>query len=178
MPVVEYEVKYLDVDRVAMASRIASAGGEHKGGRMMRRYVYDTVPPAAGRWVRLREDGSLTTLCVKEITSDAIDGTSETETVVGDFETTHALLGRMGVPHRSYQENHRDSWVLDGVRLEIDSWPLIPPYLEIEGDCVEDVHGVAARLSIAVPELTSENTTKVFARYGIDLEHISDLRFP
>ncbi|MFF4945521.1 adenylate cyclase [Streptomyces rubiginosohelvolus] len=178
MPVVEYEAKYLDVDPAAMASRIALAGGEHKGGRMMRRYVYDTVPPAAGRWVRLRDDGSLTTLCVKEITSDAIDGTSETETVVGDFETTHALLGRMGVPHRSYQENHRDSWVLDGVRLEIDSWPLIPPYLEIEGDCVEDVHGVAARLSIAVPELTSENTTKVFARYGIDLERISDLRFP
>ncbi|MBK3529546.1 adenylate cyclase [Streptomyces sp. MBT67] len=178
MPVVEYEAKYLDVDPAAMASRIALAGGEHKGGRMMRRYVYYTVPPAAGRWVRLRDDGSLTTLCVKEITSDAIDGTSETETVVGDFETTHALLGRMGVPHRSYQENHRDSWVLDGVRLEIDSWPLIPPYLEIEGDCVEDVHGVAARLSIAVPELTSENTTKVFARYGIDLERISDLRFP
>ncbi|KFK86917.1 adenylate cyclase [Streptomyces sp. JS01] len=178
MPVVEYEAKYLDVDRAAMASRIASAGGEYKGGRMMRRYVYDTVPPAAGRWVRLRDDGSLTTLCVKEITSDAIDGTSETETVVGDFETTHALLGRMGLPHRSYQENHRDSWTLDSVRLEIDSWPLIPPYLEIEGDCVEDVHGVAARLSIAVRELTSENTTKVYARYGIDLERISDLRFP
>ncbi|MEU5330194.1 hypothetical protein [Streptomyces parvus] len=42
----------------------------------------------------------------------------------------------------------------------------------------EDVHGVAARLSISVRELTSQNTTKVYARYGIDLERISDLRFP
>ncbi len=33
-------------------------------------------------------------------------------------------------------------------------------------------------LSIAVPELTTENTVKVYARYGIDLESISDLRFP
>ncbi|MFF0503320.1 CYTH domain-containing protein [Streptomyces fimicarius] len=178
MPAVEYEAKYLDVDPAAMAARIAAAGGEHVGGRLMRRYVYDTVPPTEGRWVRLRDDGSLTTLCVKEITSDAIDGTSETETVVGDFETAHALLGRMGVKHRSYQENHRDSWVLDGVRLEIDSWPLISPYLEIEGDCADAVRNAAARLSIAVRELTSENTTKVFARYGIDLESIADLRFP
>ncbi|MFI1805256.1 adenylate cyclase [Streptomyces californicus] len=178
MPVVECEAKYLDVDPAAMAALIASAGGEHRGGRLMRRYVYDTVPPMEGRWVRLRDDGSLTTLCVKEITSDAIDGTSETETVVGDFETTHALLGRMGVPPRSYQENHRDSWTLHGVRLEIDSWPLIPPYLEIESDCVEDVQRTADRLSIAVPELTTENTVKVYARYGIDLESISDLRFP
>ncbi|MDW4902161.1 MULTISPECIES: hypothetical protein [Streptomyces] len=84
----------------------------------------------------------------------------------------------MGVPPRSYQENHRDSWTLHGVRLEIDSWPLIPPYLEIEGDCVEDVQRAADRLSIAVPELTTENTVKVYARYGIDLESISDLRFP
>lgn len=64
------------------------------------------------------------------------------------------------------------------MRLEIDSWPLIPPYLEIEGDCVEDVQRAADRLSIAVSELTTENTVKVYARYGIDLESISDLRFP
>ncbi|MFG3407764.1 CYTH domain-containing protein [Streptomyces sp. NPDC048142] len=178
MPVVEYEAKYLDIDPAAMAGRIAAAGGEHSGGRLMRRYVYDTVPPLEGRWVRLRDDGEEATLCVKEITSDAIDGTSETETTVGNFETAHALLGRMGMRHRSYQENHRDSWVLEGVRLEIDSWPLIPPYLEIEGDTAEDVRVAAARLSIDMSELTSENTTKVFARYGIDLDGISDLRFP
>ncbi|WP_329156537.1 CYTH domain-containing protein [Streptomyces anulatus] len=177
MPVVEYEAKYLEVDPAAMAARIAAAGGEHRGGRLMRRYVYDTVPPMDGRWVRLRDDGTAATLCVKEVTSDAIDGTSETETAVGDFETAHALLGRMGIQHRSYQENHRDSWGLAGVRLEIDSWPLIPSYLEIEGNTAEDVQVAAARLSIDMSELTSENTTKVFARYGIDLEGISDLRF-
>lgn len=178
MPVVEYEAKYLDVDPVAMADRIRAAGGEHRGDRLMRRYVYDTVPPSKSRWVRLRDNGAETTLCVKEISSDAIDGTSETETTVGDFETAHALLGRMGIQPRSYQENRRDSWVLGGVRLEIDSWPLIPPYLEIEGDTAEDVGAAAARLAIDPSVLTSENTTKVFARYGFDLEGMPDLRFP
>ncbi|MEV4970243.1 class IV adenylate cyclase [Streptomyces scopuliridis] len=177
MSAVEYEAKFLDIDPADMAARIAAEGGELVATRLMRRYVYDTIPAEPGRWIRLRDTGSEATLCVKEITSDAIDGTYETETAVGDFEAAHALLGRIGISPRSYQENRRDSWLLDGVRLEIDSWPLIPPYLEIEGDEAEQVWATAKRLSIPAEELTSENTTKVFARYGIDLESIADLRF-
>ncbi|MFJ1644077.1 class IV adenylate cyclase [Streptomyces sp. NPDC088258] len=178
MPVVEYEAKLLNVDVTAMSARIAKAGGRHVADRFMRRYVYDVLPSDPGRWIRLRDTGDEVTLCVKEITSDAIDGTHETETTVGDFDTAHALLGRMGITPRSYQENRRTSWLLDGVRLEIDSWPLIPPYLEIEGDETEQVWAAAERLAVPLEELTSENTTKVFARYGIDLPSIADLRFP
>ncbi|WP_406114543.1 class IV adenylate cyclase [Streptomyces sp. NBC_01014] len=177
MHAVEYEAKFLDIEPLSMASRIEQAGGVFRGERLMRRYVYDTVPPVQGRWLRLRDSGDGVTLCVKTITSDAIDGTQETETTVGSFEDTHALLGLMGLTPRSYQENRRSSWVLDEVRLEIDSWPGIPPYLEIEGDDEQAVRATAERLSIPSEELTSENTTKVFRRYGIDLEPITDLRF-
>src|SRR5882757_8717166 len=175
MSSIEYEAKHLNIDAPAMAARIAEAGGAHLGAHLLRRYVYDTVPAAPGRWIRLRDTGRTVTLCVKEIASDEIDGTRETETTVGDFDTTHALLGRIGIPPRSYQENRRDSWLLDGVRLEIDSWPRIPPYLEIEGDSAEEVWAAAKRLFIPRDQLTSENTTKVFLRYGIDLGSIDDL---
>ncbi|MEK2475840.1 class IV adenylate cyclase [Streptomyces noursei] len=177
MHTIEYEAKVLGIDPDAMAERIKVAGGSFQGERLMRRYVYDTVPAVSGRWVRLRDSGGAVTLCVKTISSDAIDGTRETETTVGSFEDTHALLGLMGLTHRSYQENRRSSWLLDGVRLEIDEWPRIPPYLEIEGDTEEQVWATAECLSIPRSDLTSENTTKVFARYGIDLDSISELRF-
>lgn len=177
MPAIEYEAKYLDIDPAQIVDRIRAAGGTPCGERLMRRYVYDTVPAQTGRWIRLRDTGSEVTLCVKEIASDAIDGTRETETTVGAFETAHALLGRAGITPRSYQENRRESWLLDGVRLEIDAWPLIPPYLEIEGDDADQVWETARRLSIPDTALTSENTTKVYARYGIDLDTITDLRF-
>ncbi|KUL50127.1 adenylate cyclase [Streptomyces sp. NRRL F-4489] len=177
MHTIEYEAKALDIDPAAMAERIRAAGGTFQGERLMRRYVYDTVPPVPGRWVRLRDSGGAVTLCVKTISSDAIDGTRETETTVGSFEDTHALLGLMGLTHRGYQENRRASWLLDGVRLEIDTWPRIPPYLEIEADTEEQVWATADRLALPRSGLTSENTTKVFTRYGIDLEAISELRF-
>jgi adenylate cyclase class 2 len=36
---------------------------------------------------------------------------------------------------------------------------------------------VASLLGYAESDLTGENTTKVYARYGIDLSTITDLRF-
>ncbi|MFI7067882.1 class IV adenylate cyclase [Kribbella sp. NPDC050124] len=176
MPI-EFEAKVLDVEPGEMADRILRLGGCRVGDRLMRRYVYDIQAGDASRWIRLRDTGSAVTLTVKEIAHDGIDGTTETEVVVGDFEGANELLGRIGFVPKSYQENRRESFELRGAQLEIDSWPLIPPYLEIEGQSREHVVEVANLLGVAEDRLTGENTTKVYARYGIDLSAIPDLRF-
>jgi adenylate cyclase, class 2 len=176
---IEHEAKVLDIDPEAVTARILATGGRQvAGARLMRRHVYDIVPGDMSKWIRLRDTGTETTLCVKEIRSDAIDGTLEVETAVGDFAATNELLGLLGFTPKSYQENKRTSFLLDNVQVELDEWPLIPPYLEIEGQAKDDVVGVASLLGYEEDQLTGENTVKVYARYGIDLETIPDLRFP
>ncbi|MDA8370026.1 MAG: hypothetical protein M0026_09155 [Nocardiopsaceae bacterium] len=123
----------------------------------IRCYVYDIDPADQSRWVRLRDNG--------------------TETAVGDFDTADTLLGKLGHRPKAYQENRRRRFLLDGARLEIDSWPRIPPYLEIKAADRAEVVRVAALLGYSENDLTGENTTKVYARYGIDLAEISELRF-
>lgn len=178
MPI-EHEAKVLDIDLDEARAVILSNGGcQVNEPKLMRRYVYDITPGDMSKWIRLRDTGSETTLCVKEIRSDAIDGTHEVETTVSDFATTNELLGLLGFTPKSYQENRRTSFVLDRVRLELDEWPLIPSYLEIEGDTPAEVLGVARILGFTEDQLTSENTMKVYARYGIDLASIRELRFP
>jgi adenylate cyclase class 2 len=176
MPV-EFEAKVLGVEPAELAERILALGGVRGAERLMRRYVYDVQAGDESRWIRLRDSGTAVTLTVKEIAHDGIDGTTETEVMVGDFETTNELLRRIGFEAKSYQENRRSSYELQGAELEIDWWPLIPPYLEIEGRSREHVIDVAGLLGIPESELTGENTTKVYARYGIDLSTIVDLRF-
>lgn len=169
MPI-EFEAKILNVDPDEITARILAAGGAVvRPETLMRRRVYDIVAGDAGRWIRLRDSGSEITLAVKEIAHDGIDGTTETEVRVDDFDTTDRLLQRLGFSAKSYQENRRTSFVLDGARLEIDRWPLIPAYLEVEGDSREHVLAVAARLGHGEADLTGENTTAVYARHGIDL---------
>ncbi|WP_283137790.1 class IV adenylate cyclase [Rhizohabitans arisaemae] len=175
---IEYEAKALEVDPEKVRQLIDEAGGEQVSDRQLqRRYVYDTIPALVGKWVRLRDTGQTVTLCVKQILSDEVDGTHETEVVVSDFAEAHALLQLAGLAPRTYQENYRTSYRLGAVRLEVDEWPSIPPYLEVEADSEDEVWAAAARLGIARESLTSINTTEVYAQYGIDLHAIDSLRF-
>ena len=176
MPI-EYEAKVLDVDPGAKHREILDKGGAPIGAYEQRRYVYDITPGDHTKWIRLRDDGDKVTLTVKQIAHDGIDGTHEEEVEVDDFEATNALLELMGFKAKAYQENRRESYVLDGARLEVDQWPLIPPYMEIEAESKEEVERIASLLGYSEDQLTGENTTKVYARYGIDLNEIKDLRF-
>jgi adenylate cyclase, class 2 len=174
----EYEAKILDVDPAATADLILSKGGtEVSTPTLQRRYVYGITAGDQGKWIRLRDNGRQTTLAVKHITHDGIDGTYEVEVTVDSLSNTNELLGMLGFQPKSYQENRRTSFTLDGAQLEIDEWPMIPPYLEIEADSPEEVLRVANLLGFAEDQLTSENTTKIYARYGIDLTEYEQLKF-
>ncbi|WP_067894370.1 class IV adenylate cyclase [Nocardia vaccinii] len=176
MPI-EHEAKILDIDPETTERHIIDEGGRKLGQRFMRRYVYDITPGDESKWIRLRDNGNGTTLAVKHITGDAIDGTHEVEVSVADFATTNELLELMGFKAKSYQETRRISFTLDGAQLEIDTWPHIPPYLEIEAATKEDVLRVAAQLGYTESDLTGENTIKIYARHGIDLNTVRELRF-
>lgn len=176
MPI-EHEAKILDIDPEAAKQLIIDKGGQKLGDKFMRRYVYDIVAGDQSKWIRLRDTGDDTTLTVKEITSDAIDGTHEIEVGVDDFAATNALLGMLGFAPKSYQETKRTSFILDGAQVEIDTWPQIPTYMEIEAGSKDEVVRVAGLLGYTEDDLTGENTIKVYARYGIDLTAIPELRF-
>lgn len=180
---IEYEAKILDIALPDIDLKIIAAGGRLVTGplarpKLMRRYVYDITPGDQSRWIRLRDDGFNITLAVKVIHHDGIDGTEEHEIEVDSFEETHELLRILGFTEKAYQENQRLSYELHGAQLEVDAWPLIPKYLEIEAGSKEAVILAAQRLGYCEAELTSINTVQVYAHYGIDLGSISELRFP
>jgi adenylate cyclase class 2 len=54
---------------------------------------------------------------------------------------------------------------------------MIPLYVEIEADSQEQVVETAIKLGFSEEQLTGENTVKIYARYGIDLDSMEELRF-
>ena len=140
------------------------------------RYVYDYIPKIDGKWIRLRTNGDKTTLTIKNIVSSQIDGTQELEVVVDDFEKTNLVLNELGFVAKGYQENRRRQYILDGVEIDIDSWPLIPTYLEIEGKSEQDVYQVLEKLGISRDSATSRDVEGIYLDYGYDLEKIYDLK--
>jgi adenylate cyclase, class 2 len=174
---IEYEARVLEIDPEHIKQKILACGGQAVRESLMRRYVYSIDKRDLNRFIRLRDTGFEVTLTYKEIKHDGIDGTEETELVVDDFDKTDEFLSRLGYQEKWYQENYRSSFQLADARLEIDRWPRIPPYLEIEADSYEEVIRIAALLGVLEDQLIGENTLKIYVHYGINLKKIKDLRF-
>ena len=173
----EYEVKILDIDINNIKAKLDNLWAKYIWENLQKRYVYDFNPINNNKWIRLRQVWEKVELTIKEITDDSITWTKELEVNVGDFELTNNILKELWYIPKAYQENKRISYMLDWVNIEIDFWPLIPPYLEIEWKDEIEVEKMVNKLWYKISDTTSINTTKVYIKYGIDLTSIDFLRF-
>ena len=174
----EYEGRVLDIDKGAVRRKLADCGAELIAKKDYRRYVFNTIPAIKDRWVRLRTDGRRTKLTVKEMSSATVDGVQEWETVVDDFETTLTMLEKMGLKPKGYQENRRELYTLDGVKLSIDEWPGLKPLLEIEGHGKNEVYDMLGRLGLSSDKFTANSISQIYLdELGVDLDTVAELKF-
>lgn len=177
---IEYELRVLEINVEEIKKKLEKLGAKKIASRNMRRFVYEL--PVDGekvkhKWIRLRDQGDKITLTIKEITSNAIDGTKELEITVDDFDKTNALLKLAGFKATAYQENKRESYSLDGVDVEIDTWPRIPSYLEVEGPSEEKVLETLKKLGFSKEETTAINNIDIYKKYGFEIQNIKRLTF-
>lgn len=174
---IEHEAKVLNIDVDALRAKLAELGAKKVGSYNFRRYVFDTIPSTPDRWVRLRSNGVETTLAVKEIGSNAIDGTEEWEVTVSDIDAALTILQKIGINPRGYQENTREEYNFEGVQIALDTWPQLEPYVEIEAANTAEVVRIAALLGYNEDQLVAENTTELYKAIGIDVKSIAELKF-
>ncbi len=116
-------------------------------------------------------------MTIKNIEEKSIDGTKELEIEVNDFKKTNEILGLLGYKNRGFQENKRTQYILDGVEIDLDKWPLIPEYMEIEGKNEEAVYACLEKLGIDKKQLVTLDVASIYTFYGYDGEHLADLNF-
>ena len=175
----EIEIRLLDVDKEDFIKQILSLGASKDSEFLQRRYTYDFNPVVKNKWIRLRTNGKKTTLTIKEIIDKkSISGTNELEIEVSDFNKTNLVLEKLGYNHRNYQENYREIYYLDDVEISIDSWPLIPTYVEFESKSEEKINSLLEKLSYKKENLTTLDVTSIYNDiYDIDILKIKELQF-
>ena len=174
----EIEVRILEINIDNIIDKLEKLGAKRVGDWYYRRYVYDLKPKEEGKWIRLRTNGESTTLTYKNIIDNSINGTKEVEINVDSFDNTNEFLECIGFKSRSYQENKRVRYMLDDVEIDIDTWPMIPPYMEIEGDSEDDVMRIVNKLGLETSNLTSLSPQDIYIDiYGIDIRDMDVLKF-
>lgn len=169
----EYEAKFVNVDIDDIRNRLKQAGAIlEKPMRLMRRVTIDT-PDMKKRdaFVRIRDEGDRTTITYKQFDALSVDGAKEHEIVVSDFSEAVVLLAAAGLPHGSFQESKRETWVFGDVEIVIDEWPWLAPYIEVESDGVEKVRDFSKKLGFDWSDAVFGD---VMAAYRLQYSHLTN----
>lgn len=139
------------------------------------------------KWVRLRSRKDGATIAVKQIFGRRVLEThrehdvaavEEVEVTVGDFEGGKALLEALGFFPKNYQEKRRTRYTFgESVAVDVDQWPLIPAYAEIEALTLEEVLEVGRLIGARPEDFCSMNADDVFAHYGLNMYDYKELKF-
>jgi adenylate cyclase, class 2 len=90
--------------------------------------------------LRLRRLGDKVELCFKgKQEKSNFKIRQEIETITDDFEKTLKIFENLGLKRFYEGKKHRESYRLGKTKFEIDTWPDIPAFLEIEAPTEKDV---------------------------------------
>jgi adenylate cyclase class IV len=132
------------------------------------------------KWIRLRESNSEITMTSKHILekeNSKYQNVIETEFNVSNIEEANNFLESIGIAKRSYQEKIRYSYVYGDAEIEIDIWPMLSPYMEIECDDDDLINELVSKLNLNEKRIVSLNTEQLYREIGIDVHSISELKF-
>lgn len=175
---IEYEIRVLEINKEEIQAKLNQLNAKLIEDVFQKRYVYDFNPVNPSKWIRLRTNGKKSTLTIKNVESYNIDGTKEIEIEVSDFDTTNEILKELGYTPRGIQENKRIRYELNGVEVDIDTWPKIPTYLEVEGTNEEEVYKTLELLGIPKDKATALDVQNIYKEvYNINLDKEPNLSF-
>lgn len=164
----EIEAKFLQVPS-DIRNRLAKMGAVCKAPeRLMRRKAWDTPDRklnALGGWIRVRDEAGVVTMSYKQVQDRSVTGTKEVSLIINDFDTACVFLESVGFEAKSFQETKRESWTLGDIQIEIDTWPWIPSFIEIEAPSAEKLWEVAELLGLKKEDALHGSVEIVYVKY-------------
>jgi adenylate cyclase class 2 len=145
----EIECRFLEINKEDLISRLRKLGAHDEGEVMLEEiivYDHEFKWTDERRFVRLRKIGDKVKLSYKEHISHTVDGAYEIEFEVSDFKKAELFLKKIGLVAYRHQQKYRHSFNLNGVIFDIDTWPRIPAYVEIEGESEDTLKKAAEKV--------------------------------
>ncbi len=164
----EIEVKFFDVPLADIREKLKLLGAKCKTPeRLMRRVVFgsEANKGMTCTYGRVRDEGNTVTMSAKySARNNEILSQREIELTINNFDDGVALLESFGLAATNRQENKRETWqVENGTLIELETWPQLPTYIEIEGPSVEAIQKVASDLGLDWGKHITDTTGKLYA---------------
>ena len=178
----EFEITFLEVDVPKIEAKLLEVGAAKVGTYNYRRSLWDYPDSRMDKnesWLRLRTNGKETTLAykqkIKNIGPD--EGMKEIEVTVDSYEKTYELLKSLGFVIKREEENKRTRYKKGDTVFDIDFWPFIPAYLEVESTSLAAARASAVELGLDPKDGLILSAQDGYRKYGYNLEEYSSITF-
>lgn len=162
----ENEIKVLEVDPDAVMRALDELGAVKvfDGPRVITHFdTADRRLEAESRRLKVTREGGLKLTVTGGPPGDA---TNEVKTPVG--ENIYPILAQVGLVPIAAVEARRVSYELGTVDFDLDFFPGIPPFLEVDIGGVSDVAHLLSMVGLSHADQVRMTTPDIFARYGMD----------
>ncbi len=177
----EIEVRFLEIDPDTLIKRLRDLKAVDYGEDILEETIfYDKGLKwqSSGKFVRLRKNKTGVFLTYKHHLSETVGGAEEIEFIIGDMSKAETFLERLGLVAYRHQQKKRHSFQLGEVVADIDTWPRIPTYIELEGPTEESLKQVATKLNLDWRNVVLENARLVIEnRYHIPVGNMKWFTF-
>lgn len=181
----DIEVKVLDIDVRNIEEKLLSLGARKVFDRVITRTLIFDHPILrlrnVGKVLRLRQVGNKVYLSIKagleHSPTSPFQKVQDSELEINDFMQGFQMFEGLGFVAFRYQEKLRTGFTAQGgIRIEIDEYPKIPAYLEIEGFNEKDVESFLEKIGYKLSDSVKISATEVLRHYG--MKDVDVIRFP
>lgn len=172
----EIEARFLEVNKKELVEKLISLGALDGGEKMLSEIIFSDTEKSwvdAGKRVRLRSINGKTELAYKQTDQQGINGAIEIEFDVSNAEKAELFLERIGLKAIRHQEKRRHTLTLDDTTIDIDTWPKVPTYVEIEGASEDDIRKVAEKAGFDWSNVIFDDAREIIQKhYGIPYDSL------
>lgn len=183
----EIEVVFLDVDKIQIEKQLALIGATKVRDFFYRHASFDFPDYRLDKdnsWIRLRDEEGKVILAYKKrlgVTSQDgstnDEGMEEIEIAVDSYEKTALFLQKIGFIEKHEAEKKRSRWQKGSIVFDIDTWPSIPTFIEIEAQSWEEIDGVIKMLNLDPEKKKICSVNQIYRLYGMDVNDYLKIRF-
>lgn len=163
----EIELRFIKIDKSLLIKKLRSLKAKDLGEDLLSESIFDNKDKtfnSSGRLVRIRTTKKGSAIAFKDhrkISSKVL----EIEFGIEDPEKAAEFLKKLGYIVIRRQEKKRHTFKIDGCIVDIDTWPNLEPYVEIEGPSKEVIKKLSGRLGLDWRDVIYEDAKRVLEKY-------------
>lgn len=175
----EIEATFININKDQLRAQLKELGAKLlQPETLMRRTIFNIDDHS---FVRVRDEGNRITMSYKRLDKLSLSGMKEICLDVNDYDDAINFVKVCGLSPKAVQETLREEWELDGVELDIDTWPWLPTFVEIEGPSEAAVKTVVEKLGLKMADALYGSVDEVYKIYydvtNQDINYCPEIKF-